>query len=224
MRKLVALILPLIAVPAAAIEVPVNDLAPWTTLTFNNIPANKVSVDNGALHIAVRSSASPLIFGFEKPTRLAGVTVLASWSGALHIPDGAIQGDKNADDFVLKFGIVEAGEQTLNWLQRRIAADWIKQLFRLAPRGIGVRRINFLSTTQQQTLLGTSRTHPLSDLLFETRITLLQAPGAFEMTYRFDEPVETLGLWISSDGDDTGSSFDLEIQRITLHTEALPAD
>ena len=224
MRKLVALIMSLVAVPAVAIDIPVNDLAPWTTLTFNNIPPNEVSVDNGALHIAVRSSASPLIYGLEKPTRLAGVTVLASWSGALHIPDGATQGDKNTDDFVLKFGIVEAGEQTLNWFQRRIAANWIKQLFRLAPRGSGVRRINFLSTTQQQTLLGISRNHPLSDLLLETRITLLQAPGAFEMTYRFDKPVETLALWISSDGDDTGSSFDLEILRITLHADALPAD
>jgi hypothetical protein len=224
MRKLVALILSLIAAPAAAIDVPVNDLVPWTMLTFNNIPPNEVSVEDGALHIAVRSSASPLIYGLEKPTRLVGVTVLARWSGELKIPEGATQGDKNADDFVLKFGIVEAGEQTLSWLQRRIAPDWIKQLFRLAPRGTGVRRINFLSTAQQPKLVGTQRTHPLNELLHETRITLLEAPGAFEMAYRFDEPAETLGLWISSDGDDTGSSFDLEIQRITLHTEALPAD
>ncbi|MDZ4729805.1 MAG: hypothetical protein SH820_07670 [Xanthomonadales bacterium] len=224
MRKFVALILSLIVMPAVAIEVPVNDLAPWTTLTFNNIPPNEVSVEDGALHITVRSSASPLIYGLEKPTRLAGVTVLARWSGEVKIPEGATQGDKGADDFVLKFGIVEAGEQTLNWLQRQIAADWIKQLFRLAPRGTGVRRINFLATVQQPNLLGTQRTHPLNDLLHETRITFLEAPGAFEMAYRFDEPVETLGLWISSDGDDTSSSFDLEIQRITLHTDALPAD
>lgn len=224
MRTLVALILSLVAAPALAIDVPVNDLARWTTLTFNNIPPNEVSVDSGGLHIGVRSSASPLIYALDNPVRITGVTVLANWSGALHIPDGVTQGDKKADDFVLKFGMVEAGEQTLNWLQRRIAADWIKQLFRLAPRGTGVRRIEFLSTTQQEELLGTSRIHPLSDLLFEKRITLLESPGAFEMTYRFDEPVETLGLWISSDGDDTGSSFDLEIQRITLDTVERPAD
>lgn len=224
MRKLIALALLIHAVPAAAIDVPVTDLTSWKTLAFNNIPPNQVSVDNGALHIAVRSSASPLIFGLDKPTHLTGVTVVASWSGELRIPEGATEGDKNADDFVLKLGIVEAGDQTLNWFQQRIAADWVKQLYSLAPRGTGVRRINFLSTTQQPKLLGTQRTHPLNDLLYETRIVLLEGPGAFEMAYRFDAPVEALGLWISSDGDDTGSSFDLEITGITLHTEALPED
>jgi hypothetical protein len=32
-------------------------------------------------------------------------------------------------------------------------------------------------------------------------------------------PVVVLGLWISADGDDTGSSFNLSIERITLNTE-----
>jgi hypothetical protein len=39
------------------------------------------------------------------------------------------------------------------------------------------------------------------------------------MTYRFPEPVDVLGLWISADGDDTASNFDLQIRQITLHTE-----
>jgi hypothetical protein len=60
--------------------------------------------------------------------------------------------------------------------------------------------------------------------VFVAPAQLLEAPGAFEMAHRFDETLETLGLWTSYDGDGTGSSFDLEIQRITLHTEALPAD
>ncbi len=224
MHKHTALILMLTAASAQAIEVPVNDLAHWESLTFRNIAPNTVAVNNGALHIAVRSSASPLIHRLEQPTRVTGIRVVASWSGKLSIPEGMTQGDSGADDFVLKFGIVEAGDQTLNWFQRRIAADWIKRLYSLAPQGTGVQRINFLSTTQQSALLGTQRTHPLNDVLYETRITLLEGAGAFEMTHRFDEPVEVLGLWISSDGDDTGSSFDLEISNITLHTDTLYRD
>ena len=218
MRKLAALCLLLLTTPAMALEVAVNDLKPWTILSFNKIPPNEVVVDKDALLIKVRSSASPLIYKFDKPTRITGFSVDASWTGELRIPTGAIEGDQNADDFVLKFGVVESGEQRLNWLQRRIAADWIKQLFKLAPKDSGVKRINFFSTTQQKAQLDTSRTHPLSDLLFETRITYLEAPGSFKMKHEFAVPVEALGLWLSLDGDDTGSSFDLHIRNITLHT------
>ncbi len=219
MRKLIAISLSLWATTAIALEVPVDDLEPWTLLSFNNIQPNEVTVVDGALHIMVRGSASPLIYKFDEPTRITGVTVVASWSGELRIPEGATEGDKNADDFVLKFGIVEAGDRRLSWFQRKIAADWIKQLFELAPKDSGVNRINFLSTTQRQELLGTSRTHPLSDLLYETRVVHLDAPGRFEMTHDFPEPVNSLGLWISVDGDDTGSDFDLRLERITLQTD-----
>lgn len=218
MRNIVTLVLLFIAAPVPALDVPVDDLQQWTVLSFSNIPPNRVSVVDGALLVEVRGSASPLIYKFDKPVRIGGITVDATWTGALQIPEGAKEGDKGADDFVLKLGIVEAGERRLNWLQRSIAADWIKQLFKLAPKGSGVERINFLSTTQQKGQLGTSRQHPLSDLLYESRITYLDTPGPFEMTYKFPQRVETLGLWLSIDGDDTGSNFDLQIKQITLQT------
>jgi hypothetical protein len=219
MRKSLALVVTLFSTGAFAFDVPIADLDKWLALSFSRIPANSVSIADGRLHISVDRSASPLVYKLDEPVRITGVTVTASWTGALRIPEGATQGDDGADDFVLKLGIVEAGDRTLNWLQRRIAADWVRQLFRLAPEGTGVGRINFLSTTQTQSLVDSSRTHPLNDLLHETRIVYLEEQGDFEMTRYFDAPVETLGLWISSDGDDTGSSFDLYIERITLHTE-----
>ena len=219
MQKSIIFALSLLSANAVALDVPVDDLRSWTVLSFNNIQPNEVSVVDGALHIAVRGSASPLIYKFDEPTFISGITVAASWDGELRIPAGATEGDENADDYVLKFGIVEAGDQKLNWFQRGVAADWIKQLFQLAPKGSGVNRINFLSTTQQQELLGTSRTHPLSDLLYETRVLYLDAPGRFVMTHEFSEPVKSLGLWISVDGDNTGSDFDLQQESIGLRTD-----
>ena len=215
MLQSIVLSLLLLSVTAMALDVPVNDLKPWTLLSFNNIKPNDVSIDDDALLISVRGSASPLIYKFDEPVHISGITVTASWSGELRIPEGATEGDENADDFVLKFGIVEAGDRRLNWFQRRVAADWIKELYKLAPKDGGVRRINFLSTTQRQDQLGESRIHPLSDLLHETRILYLDAPGPFVMTYDFPAPVEALGLWVSVDGDNTGSNFDLRLERIT---------
>lgn len=218
MSKSFVLSLTLLPAMVWALDVPVDNLDPWRQLTFNNIRPNEVTVDDDALLIRVRSSASPLIYPFDAPVRLIDLTVTASWSGELRIPEDATQGDDNADDFVLKFGIVEAGERRLNWFQRRVAADWIKQLYQLAREDSGVNRINFLSTTQQQERLGESRTHPLNDLLHETRILYLDKPGPFVMTHEFSAPVEALGLWVSVDGDNTGSDFDLRLEGITLRT------
>ncbi len=219
MKKALVCVLVMLGSGAAATEIPVSDLQQWTSLSYRNIPANTVAVVDGNLQISVNKSASPLIYKLDEPLAVMSLVVKARWSGKLNIPQDAVQGDAGADDFILKFGIVEAGERTLNWLQRRTAADWIQRLFKLAPKGSGVERINFLSTTRQQNLLGSRRIHPLNDLLYETRITYLESPGEFEMVYQFEEPVVVLGLWISSDGDDTGSSFDLYIERITLNTE-----
>jgi len=205
---------------AALFQVPVADLERWTTLSFNGIPANDVSVSGEALRIAVDDSASPLVYRFDEPVTITGLSVSATWSGKLRIPAGATQGDEDADDFVLKLGLVESGSRRLNWLQRRIAADWVKSLFELAPPDSGVDRIHFLSTTRQRELVGQSRTHPLNDLLFETRIRCLDGPGPFDMKHSFEEPVTVLGLWISSDGDNTGSEFVLDIDSIVLELDA----
>lgn len=219
MKKALVAVLITLASAAVATEIPVSDLQQWTSLSFARIPANTVAVVDGNLHISVNKSASPLIYEFDEPLVVTSLAVKARWSGKLNIPQDAVQGEAGADDFILKLGIVEAGERTLNWLQRRIAADWVQQLFKLAPQGTGVERIHFLTTTQQQNLIGSHRTHPLNDLMYETRITYLESPDEFEMVYQFEEPVVVLGLWIAADGDDTGSSFDLFIERITLHTE-----
>ncbi len=189
-------------------------------MSFRKIPANTVRFADDGLHIAVDKSASPLVHKLAAPLAIRGVRIRASWQGTLDLPAGAVQGQVSADDFVLKAGLVEAGPQTLNWVQRRVAAPWIKTLFKLAPKGSGVERIHFLSTTQDAALLGTQRVHPLSELLYESRITRLSNPGEFELYQSFDEPVEILGLWLSADGDDTGSRFDVLIHQITFMTDA----
>jgi hypothetical protein len=61
-------------------------------------------------------------------------------------------------------------------------------------------------------------------LLYETRISLLKGTGIFEMNHEFPEPVEILGLWISADGDDTNSIFDLNIKQITLGGSGSPTE
>jgi hypothetical protein len=197
-------------------SIPVHDLANWTEAAYRGIPPNRVTVENGALSIDVRDSASPLIYRFDRPLRLTGFSVEASWSGELEIPAGVMQGGDGADDFVLKLGLVVAGDRTLGWFERRVAADWLLRLYELAPKDGGIENVRFYSTTRQRDLIGTSRTHPLSKLLYEERIAYLAHPGPFSLSRSFGDPIETLGLWIASDGDDTESELQVKIHGILL--------
>ncbi len=205
-----------LAAGSAMISIPLDDAKNWVQLTYRGIRPNGVEFDRGSIRISIDRSASPLIYRLDQPVHLTGFALEGSWHGRLQIPNGAIQGVNSADDFVMKFGIVVAGNKRLNWFQKRIAAPWILRLYELAPDGDGISNIRFYSTTQQLELLGTSRNHPLSDLIYEERVLHLDSSGSFKLSKSFDEPTETLALWISSDGDDTGSAFEVTIDNITL--------
>lgn len=205
-----------LTVALGTMNVPVDSLQGWSEMAFRNIPQNQVSVSDEGLHIRVQESASPLVYRFDVPVAIRSITVTARWSGELVLPDEAVQGSEDADDFILKVGLVEEGDKTLNWFQRRIAADWILRLHDLAPDGTGIAGINFYSTTQQEELVGTSRIHPLSDLMNEEHVTWIDGAGSFRITKDFATPMRTLGLWLSADGDNTGSSFDLHIDSIEI--------
>lgn len=204
------------ALAPQSVSVPLDTLSGWQVLSFRNIPPNVVSAGADGLHVDVDASASPLVFPLKQPVSVQRVRVRARWAGDLALPDGARQGESGADDAVLKLGLVESGDQTLNWFQKRIAAKWVRTLFDLAPPGSGIRQIHFLSTTRQPDLVGTSRTHPLSDLLRESRFVHLEEPGVFELDVALPEAANVVALWVSSDGDDTRSRFSLVIESIEL--------
>jgi len=206
----------LFVLAVSTMSVPVDSMQGWSEMEYRRIPQNEVSASDDGLHIRVQDSASPLVYRFDEPVAIRSITVTARWSGELALPDEAVQGSEDADDFVLKVGLVEEGDETLNWFQRRVAADWIIRLHDLAPDGTGIAGINFYSTTQQRELVGTSRIHPLSDLMKEERVTWVDGAGSFRITRDFAAPMRTLGLWLSADGDNTGSSFDLHIDSIEI--------
>ena len=60
------------------------------------------------------------------------------------------------------------------------------------------------------------RKHPLSDLLFEERVQYIEGEGEFTLEKELDQPMESLGIWLSTDGDDTGSEFELVITEMSI--------
>ena len=201
---------------SSLIVLPLN-VNSWKQLEFRNIKANTVSTikQNGDhLKISVSQSASPLVYKFDKPKRIKSLNVEARLlSGSLDF-HGITQGASGADDFLLRVGLVAKGNQQLNFLQKIVAPSWVKELHRMGKESTGIDKIYFYNIASEA-LSWNERIHPRSNLIVEKIVGKIQN-NKIQFTVIPDQNKEILGLWISSDGDDSKSNFDLEIEKISV--------
>ena len=199
----------------SATAVPLTDAMAWQQLQYRNRPPHKLRFTASGLHIDVDGSAMPLIHPLPAKLRVAGVRVRGRVEGSFTVPPGK-QGEKDFDDYVFRLGLVEPGEHRLNFLERQVAAEWVRRLYALAPEGTGIAGIRFLNVGADPAHLGRERRHPLSELITE-RVVALPAPdGRIDFSYRFERPIEAIAVWLSSDGDDTGARYGIDIESIEL--------
>lgn len=185
----------------------------WKIVSYSEIPPNVVSFEDNIINIKVDSSASPLIYKFDKPLKLKSLAINIKVEGRLkklEVP----QGSKGADDFHFRIGVVYAGEETLGFFKKTIAADWVLKLYELAPKDKGIDKIIFYNTYIDKRLKNTSRIHPASDLIEEHFEFFLDENGIIKETIGLKTDKEALALWISCDGDDTKSNFSVKINEI----------
>jgi hypothetical protein len=198
-----------------SIVLPLSEPAKWQVLQYRNLPPHRVRFSSAGLEMAVDGSAMPLIYPLPQRLRVGEIRVKGRVDGALRLPPGR-QGDEKFDDYVFRIGLVEPGERTLNFVQRQLAAAWVRKLFELAPSGTGISKIHFFNVGADMAHLGRHRQHPLSDLILEQVVAVAQADGRLDFTYALDRPLDTLAVWLSSDGDDSGAKFSVLIERIEL--------
>ena len=207
----------LAASQAGQYRVPLQQGDGWEELTYNRINANRVSFSERGLRVAVNQSASPLIYAFAEPVLPAEVSVALDIEGDIQL-NGQTQGDKGADDFVFRLGLVTEGDRRLNFMQRAVAADWIKKLHSMAPDNSGIDQIQFYNVYSDNRLAGQNRIHPLSDLMVEHFISARPADGKLQMAFQPDINSRVLALWISIDGDDTKSAYEVLIRELVIKT------
>ncbi len=201
------------AAPAAQEDL-IDNHHRWQLLSYSRIPANEVDFSDDEMVISVNSSASPVIYPLKTPALLTQISVELSVEGVLNKTE-KLQGGKGADDFLFRLGVVYEGDQTLGFFQRTLAADWVKKLFSLAPKGTGVSHIAFHNLYSDSRLMDQSRVHPASHLLTEDFV----APsGKYPLTFTITpEPQKkVLALWISSDGDDTQSRYKVRLKDFVV--------
>lgn len=200
----------------AVLVIPTKQASLWEQEKYSHIPKNEVSFSERGILIRVIRSASPLIFRLDSTKKVTGFHVRGEFRGLPNFADVGMQGEKGADDYALRVGFVIPGNKRLTGLKKLFAPAWVANLYSKAPDGSGLDRIQFFNVTQNPLQFGQHRVHPLSDLIQEDFFALASKVGAFDYDYVFKQPLEVSAVWISIDGDDTKSIFDVTISSIEL--------
>lgn len=203
---------------AGAFALPLQQQDRWQVLEYSSLPANRVEFGASGMTVGVSRSASPIIYPLPDSRPVRAVEVRGELSELLNL-GGKVQGPAGADDYCLKIGLVLAGDKTLNFFERLASPRWIRTLYALAPEGSGIDHILFLNAVQGEHLLGNQRQHPLSSLIHERNVWLVDRSGPFELRYELETPREVVAVWISIDGDDSASDFTVLIRNLVLITD-----
>lgn len=191
----------------------------WKQLAFSRGKSNIVEKRSSGLSIAVDQSAGPLVYGFAKTQRIIGLRVRGSTDGMIALPINTKQGAAGSDDFVFRIGVIVEGKKKLNAFKLGFAPSWVKEISKLSPNRKTLEKVIFFNVNNSSTGWE-KRLHPQAHNLIEERIALtLTTPGAIDFTAKFESPVKVMGLWISCDGDDTRSKFNVLLNQVELITE-----
>ncbi|NCN28200.1 hypothetical protein GW915_11555, partial [bacterium] len=196
----------LLLIPAPELE------SNWLRLRYSNIPATDYKFSDGTLTIRVDKSASPLLYPFKEPAKLKNIRLKGHMLAA-----AKLKPDK--DDFVLRMGPALEGNRRLNAVQRMLAPQWIKELDKLAKaKGRKLGRLDLsLVASESTTQTWKQRQHPDTDLIDEKIVLKAGGIGPFDLNLSYPETSPpSLGLWIGSDGDNSGAQFSLRIDELLL--------
>lgn len=202
------------------IRVPLAQEDSWTPLSYEKRRHHVLHFSESGLRISVQQSAMPLFHRLPQSARIRSVRASGELTGNVKTTAGR-QGSKGQDDYALRIGMVLTGRTTLSWWERRRAPGWVKDLFALAPEGGGISEVRFLNIGVDSSTIGRTRRHPASQILHEEVVAVPGTNGVFNFQKTFDPPVDVCAIWISADGDDTQSAFDVTVREIVLETQEI---
>ncbi len=202
----------------AALAIPLNQKSDWNEISFDKIRPNQVTYSAAGIQVEVKNSASPLVFKLKESQFVNGFEAQLKFQGDLKLSSS---NSEIAEDSIFRLGLVVQGKKVLAGAKKFFAPNWIKQLFALTPENKGLDKIYFFNIGHSRNILGQSRTHPKSDLMFEEIVALKKTnETALKVTKTFDQPLNIAALWLSLDGDDTESEYTTSIEKIILQTHS----
>jgi len=202
----------------AIVIIPLTFKGAWNLESYSKIPPNIVTFSTTGMTIKVNQSASPIIYSFDKEKIISEFEISGDFKGLPKFADASLQGQKNFDDYALRVGLIVAGGKKLSGFKKFFAPEWIKKIYTSIPSNSGIDYVQFYNVTQNQAQFNLSRIHPTSDLIHELFFALAKEDGHFNYKVKMDTPKSMLGLWISVDGDDTKSNYEVDISKLEFNT------
>jgi hypothetical protein len=192
----------------------------WKVLKFKNRKPNKVVCDEKGLHVKVQCSANLLVYPLDVQTEVNSIILQGAVTGLPRIPEGKKQGDKRADDFAIRFGLVIAGKKRLNPIEKIFASELVRYLFAQAPKSKGLDHVLFLNLANEPAPKWQKRTHPIGKGLLREQVACVKdTAGDFIIKAEFQKPLQALALCIICDGDHTKSEFQVTVKDIQLNPQ-----
>lgn len=198
---------------------PLSEMKAWKIEQYSKIPPNQVSISKEGMRVSVKKSASPIFYSFGQQLKIKKINVTGVFSGLPVFSPNSTQGEKGADDFPLRIGLIVPGDKKLGGIKKLFASDWVKRLYEQVPADIGLDHVHFFNLVQNKNLVGQIRVHPSSDLIKEEFIHLIKSSGPFIFEHTLISPLNAVALWLSIDGDDTKSEFDVTITHLEFEYE-----
>ena len=196
-------------------SLPLNLSSGWKALDFSKGNTNRVEELDGSLKVIVDQSAGPLIYQFSKARNISNISFKGRTDGLVQLA-GKPQGLDDTDDFVLRVGLIYAGTEKLNRLQLALAPGWIKELVHSSPNQTMISKLVLYNVANGKTEW-TKRNHPQSKGLIEEHIVQnLSQPGQIELNIETQSANPVIGIWLSCDGDETQSKFNVWIDALTI--------
>lgn len=199
----------------ALLALPLASPLDWIEWGYRGLARHEVTRSAAGLRVSVNHSAGAIAYRLQAPVTVTGLSATGRLEGRLAVT-GPLQGQPGHDDYALRVGLVTKGDRRLGFFQRRLAPAWVRTLHDMAPAGSGISDVQFFNLGVEGATLNRQRRHPLHELLRETVVAVPCSDGTFSFTVALNTPVEVLGIWIGTDGDDTRSTFTLLLTSLTL--------
>ena len=180
-------------------------------IEFKRIKQSRYSFHDQQLQVDVEGSASFLMKSFDSVRKVRQVSFKWQNTGVLKIKDAQHEEQKQGDDAVFKLGLLLEGSDSFS---NPFVPAWVKRVDGLLK--YPSEDMIYLVADSKH-VPGQRWANP-----YNKRVTMIaidsvdDAQSWQQSSYYFDTPVNVVGLWLMSDGDNTASSFTVNIKDIKL--------
>jgi hypothetical protein len=180
-------------------------------IQFKRIKANNYIYQNQQLKIEVDNSASFLMMPFDHVKKISHVSFQWRSIGKPGVENKKHEEKRSGDDAVFKVALLLKADETLF---NPLMPAWMKRVDKLLS--VPSKEMIYLVADAKHAA-DQSWVNPYNDRVKMIAMkNSVDVNGWMKASYTFEHPVEVVGLWLMSDGDNTHSRFTTKVKNIVL--------